>query len=228
MNILIGDSRSRNLDKQDHLKGIVEVWAKPGAGLDRVSAMIEDHYFFHHGGQPIHNGINHYYIMAGICQVTNKIRNPKERYEEVVYKETPNETLQKIIPQVANIRCQIKELEAIPVFCPLYPIDLFTWNDCRLNQSKTIQLKYQDEYETMQVALNQAIVQINEHLTQINRLENVATPMIHRCLQHNRKNRKPENFTWQLHKMSDGCHPDDLLANEIAKSISRAIRINRQ
>ena len=69
---------------------------------------------------------------------------------------------------------------------------------------------------------------INDHLIQLNRLEQVATPMIHRCIQHNRKNRKPSSFTWQLHKLIDGCHPDHQLASEIAKSTARAIHINRQ
>ena len=137
MNIIIGDSRARALDKHYQLKGIVEIWAKPGAGLDKVSNMIEDQYFFHHGGQPIFSETTHYYIMAGICQITNKIKISRERYEEVVYKETPNTTLHKIIPLVANIRAQIKELDAIPVFCPLYPIDLLTWNTNGFNQRKT-------------------------------------------------------------------------------------------
>ena len=70
MNILVGDSRTKGLGRHNQFQGNLDVWTKSGAGLRNVEEMINDHFILNHGGQPLHYEKNHYYILAGICDIT--------------------------------------------------------------------------------------------------------------------------------------------------------------
>lgn len=224
MNTLVGDSRAKGLANHSLVRGNLEVWAKPGAGLRSINQLINDHVIMYHGGQPLYLDKNHYYISAGICDITNRIKSRSDKYEEVTYMEEPYKTLHSLTSQFKQIQSQVLDFGAIPIVTTIYPIDLATWNHIRLNQRKTSTLKFQSEYGSMQMALNEAINMLNDVIISLNKNVKVATPMIHKCLLHNvRKGIKH----WQYHKLVDGCHPDDSLNDDIAKSLHRAIQLNR-
>ena len=224
MNIIIGDSRAKGIGDNVLIKGRAEVIHRSGANFPQVSAMINDHFIYNHGGHPIFHGDTHYYIMAGICEATQKLYNHKNKYQEIVYKEKPHQTLEKLRPKYTAIVREVKELGAVPILCTLYPIELENWNRKRLQQGKTSYLKFSEHYPEMQVQLNEAVDLINQHIINTNRLNMVTTPMIHRIIQHNRLKARR---SWCLNKLVDGCHPGDDLKESAARSLARAIELNR-
>ena len=120
--------------------------------------------------------------------------------------------------------CTDAHLGATPIFTTIYSLDLATWNNIRLNQRKTSVLNYESDYNSMQIALNEAISLVNDAIITLNKNMMVATPMIHKCLLHNvRKGIKH----WQYHKLVDGCHPNEPIKEDIANSLNRAIQLNR-
>ena len=224
MNILVGDSRAKGLGSYYQLRGNLEVWAKSGAGIRAIEGMVNDHFIMYHGGQPLFTEKTHYYISAGICDMTKRIQSKPQQYEEVTYMDAPSETLHKMTSQLKKIQTQVLNLGATPIFTTIYSLDLATWNNIRLNQRKTSVLNYESDYNSMQIALNEAISLVNDAIITLNKNMMVATPMIHKCLLHNvRKGIKH----WQYHKLVDGCHPNEPIKEDIANSLNRAIQLNR-
>lgn len=225
MNVVVGDSRAKALIRHKHLGGIVDIWAKPGARFKDMGSMVNEHYFLHHGGQPLYDDCTHYYILGGICEVAQKLKSNKDKYEEVICSETPNQIVERIKHSILELHTQIKDLGAVPIFSTICPMNLIQWNMLRHAQNKTTRLEFTKHYDEMQTSLNESITLINEFIINLNTSSKVKTPMTHRCVQHNRKNGKKN---WRLYKLSDGCHFSKGLSDEIAMSLKHAITLNRQ
>ena len=223
MNVIVGDSRSKGLGCGD-LKGIVEVWCRPGTGLKESLNSIQDHFILHHGGQPIYTNETHYYIISGICDITQMLKNKSPKYQETVYLENPSDTSSRIIPLLEDIHKDTINNDCKPILCPIYPIDLESWNLIRLNQHKTSTLKYKDSYPDMQLALEAAIAEINRFILHLNKTAMVTTPMIHHSMLHNHRKGKKN---WQYLRLVDGCHPGERMKHDIITSLYRAIKKNR-
>ena len=204
-------------------KGTVDIHCRPGCTLSKANELVQEHYFLHHGGQPIYSGHTYYYIIAGICDITKKIKIYKDHYEETVYLDHPADTVDKIVTLLSTIQADTLDLGAKPVICPLYPIDLATWNQVRYKQHKTKTLKYLESYDEMRLAIEEVILTLNKKITNLNSNIQVSTPMIHKSMLHN--HRKGKQY-WQYHKLVDGCHPGAQMTETIAKSLAKAIQRN--
>ena len=187
--------------------------------------MINEHYFLHHGGQPIYSEQQHYYIMAGICDITTRIKICSKKYEETTYQEMPSETVRKMRQNCTQIQKQILDIGAKPIICTIYPVEIQCWNSTRKAQNKTKFLSHSDSYSHMQTSLNEAVLRVNEDIIALNKIARVSTPMLHRCMLHNHTGAKK---TWKFQKLVDGCHPTPMLNRTIAASIKRSIILNRE
>lgn len=223
MNVIVGDSRAKGLGNSN-LKGIVEVWCRPGTGLRVAQNNIQEHYIMHHGGQPIYSNETHYYVMSGICDITKRLSNKKLKYQEIVYLENPTDTTNRIIPLLEDIHKDTINIDCKPILCPIYPIDLESWNLNRLSQHKTSTLNHKDDYPQMQLALDAAIAEINKFILHLNKSVMVSTPMIHHSMLHNHRKGKKN---WQYFRLIDGCHPGEQMKQDIITSLHQAIKKNR-
>ena len=85
MNVIIGSSRSKDLGKTEPLLSnhTVEIWSLPGGRYNQMKH-VDKHMILHHGGVPMpHTAKSHFYVVAGLCDVTTKTNNRKEHYTEV-------------------------------------------------------------------------------------------------------------------------------------------------
>ena len=220
MNIIIGDSRAVALKYKKHQfnQMVVDVWGKPGIGLDGITALIEDNIIYNH--PPIYNGKSHYYIVGGICDITTCMKSYK--YQEVVFDSNEGKT-NEVIEKFTYTAKKIINLGVTPVFCTVFPTHLETWNNLRLKQNKTNILNYHEEYNTMQTDLEKAVKIINKHIIDLNHELNLATPLIHTSMEKNRRNKKYIHYK----ALTDGCHPGDQMICKIIGSIDRAMSLNK-
>ena len=224
MNSLIGDSRVRGVKVGKLQSKIVDVWCAPGATFSRLEEEMRKSIILHHGEDPI-MGPHHIYISGGICNITKRLKVANRNYEEVIFETSKSsQIINSTIDQINNLRQKTINENATPIFCTLFPMNLSQWNTARLNQNKTMYLSYAEEYNSMQSELNKAVLTINSHIFNTNKILNLATPQFDKQLIHNRKNYK--SFKYSL--LADGCHPNTTLNNQLANSLYVAITKNRQ
>jgi DNA-binding phage protein len=98
-----------------------------------------------------------------------------------------------------------------------------SWNLTRLGQGKTSRLDYRDNYESMQLDLESAVEEVNNFIVEINKTNQMATPLTHTVLF---KQKHGKRFTL-YGNLSDGCHPNESTILKIIKSFNRAITLNQ-
>lgn len=227
MNIIIGASRCRDLDKLEPLKSdqTVEVWSRGGAKYDDMKDLINQHYIYHHGGAPLIRGQTHFYIVAGLCDITKKLSNRSTNYQEVIYIEPFQETIDRVKSSILKLRSLIISQGSIPIFCTIVPQHLSSWNTSRFDQNKTSQLNYSSSYEHMQTRLMDTTKALNVFLLELNQTLNLSTPCLHRSVMHNQKKGK----TYFQHTLLvDGCHASAKVKESWAAGIGGAITRNRK
>ena len=186
---------------------------------------MDNHYIFHHGGPPaMETQDTHFYIIAGLCDITKKIKNRRENYMEVIYNDEPSETISRVLSSIYSLKKYIENLNAKPIFTTITPSHLETLNHKWFDSGRTCRLSYSHNYQEMQVEVMKVFEEINNNITQINSQNGLATPMLHRSVMHNVK--KGSKY-FQHSKLSDGCHATNSLNKIWAKYIDRAIQLNR-
>ena len=103
-----------------------------------------------------------------------------------------------------------------------YPMSLADWNHQLLLRDKTKVLRFADDYANMQTGLEDAIRRVNNNILDLNKSNNVSTPLIHRSIIHNRKGK----LTFKYNLLVDECHPGPLMCVKIRDSIQVAILKN--
>ena len=221
---VLGDSRVRQLPLE-HLP-VAKIWPMSGAKIydlyevvDGEIAEIADNA----DDPPV------IYVSAGICDLTHRFKRifQGNRIDEVIL--LPKSEHPDII---ANTQSALEDLQrfiyrqgAIPVIATIYPMAIGDWNSHRLNSGKTYTLTKAAEYEAMQCYLEDMCDAVNSEIITLNRNNNLKTPLLHKCLEHNRgKNRKA---TKRYNLLVDGCHPTPKLAIDIARSLSKTIALNK-
>ena len=223
MNSLIGDSRVRNL-KHGPLRSIIhDNWCTPGAKIADMESLVRDCVIMHHG-EDNYDGKLHIYISAGICNLTKRIKG--HNYKETIFDLNYHDrTLANVIEELNGIQRFTLRENAVPVFCTIYPLSFRVWNHTRLSQNKTTYLKFEEDYETMQVNLECHLIQINNHIFSLNKSLNMSTPDLANQIKHKRSKGK---YSLKLNWLVDGCHPGSQLKNSIQASLAQAIAKNRK
>ena len=170
----------------------------------------------------------HVYFFAGINDITYMDKDHKynkhEIYEELLYKETPTETYNRLTQTIDNITNHTLFLAAKPIFCPILTCSLKTWNFTRCDQHKTSFLIHHKHYDDMQHLMNHAIHQINTYISQTNISNGVVTPFLEDTI--TTKSRwEPPKIHYS--RFSDGIHATESLKEKWAKKIYNAIVANR-
>ena len=137
MNIILGDSRAKALIGNADLQALTDIRCGPGGDFEAMSSMVND-YYSHYGTR---SEDAHYYILAGICGVTERIKHKVGRYEEVVYFEYPQQTLGRVCASITKLHAQIQDLGATAVFSTICPMNICMWKTTRKAQEKTSYLR---------------------------------------------------------------------------------------
>ena len=199
---------------------------------EMVSDIIEEHYS---RGCPTNS---HAYVIGGYVDITYRekdsrysIKDTRNRkifvkYEEVIFKETIEESYTKAIYRYAHAANRLIEQGIRPIFATIPPACLEKWNDYRLYFGNTKFLIHHSQYRDMQEGLMEAITKINGFVCKLNALHGTYTPYLAGTVVRTRaaEGKKP---ILHRHKLYDGVHADDQLIEEWAKKIITAINTNR-
>lgn len=222
MNVLLGDSRVSYIKNsgQRFIKVEVEdLWSRAGGRLENCIDMVNDNIIYHH--PPINPGKSHYYIMAGICDITTRITSKAQNYQEVIFNYN-EDAISDVKKKINIVETKIMELGVLPIFCTVVPMHLETWNQTRFQQGKTSTLNYAQQYATMQSNLENALDEINHHIIKVNSKKNLATPLTHTSLLKRHKN----GYYHLYGLLTDGCHPSEKAIEKLITSLSKAMSLN--
>ena len=116
------------------------------------------------------------YFVAGLPDITHKEQGPY--YQEIIFIETPQEAVDRVMTLLSNAQIKILNANAIPIFSTIAPMSLQTWNSVRLQQQKTSHLLHSHQYEDMQELLIDTTIAINKQIIEINSIVNMHTPKL--------------------------------------------------
>ena len=176
----------------------------------------------------------HIYFVAGLCDISykDKVRNwGGQYYEEVIFNESPDKTLDRMSNLIDNVAQNILAMAAKPCFSTIVPSNLRIWNNKRLKQNKTDFLLHHNYHEDMQDIMNRTILDVNKYINATNTSNNMVTPDMAKSIVEHRSGKRPrfhyDRFGDEKHP-SDGVHPTPDLSQKWAKHLQRAINKNRR
>lgn len=162
--------------------------------------------------------------MAGIPDLCNKVRQGS--YDETYYDLDNTNKIDEIQKALLKTKQALESLNCKVVFITVTTISIQKWNNIRRLQGKTNQLKYYHLYEAMQTALNEIIQKVNRFIVDLNEKSHLHTPLVHKFV--HKKNSYNTKLRYLYHKLVDGVHPNDTLANKWKDQISAAMKMNEQ
>lgn len=224
MDIIIGSSRARNLGKGFSTFD-VETWFQPGGKICQMHKLVDDHIMFHLPGYIYPLEKNFLYVVCGICDITCKVKNYRENYQEIIYLQDPVENVSGMKVDIQNLAKYAQQNSLIPVISTIIPVHLEKANLYLLDNGKTSCLRHSHEYHSMNEQILSVCQDINSFIKEFNETNNVNTPDLCRTVYHNKTNGKKYFKHSQLY---DGVHPDHDLTNRLNKVIKLTIENNRK
>jgi hypothetical protein len=222
MNVLLCTSRGRSLKELIPPKAPNMVKYFPGATTYRLAneadQILRD--------PRLRKESTHFYIIAGLPDLTTRKQDRSKNYQEVIFEEEPEEAANRIIRLLYNLCDRINSQGPIPILCPVIPSDLEKWNFTRLRQHKTKYLIFKNKYHEMQENLQLATTLINKQIIRYNEENSLRTPFIHRPIIKHLKSKSKFRFTFI--NFPDGVHPNHHLALKWVEKLYTAFSQNRE
>jgi hypothetical protein len=221
MNILLCTSRGRSIEPL--LKPITDngienrVAYFTGASINRLANEAESMLI----DSNLRNPNTHFYVIAGIPDLTQKISDKNNQYEEVIFREQPEIAAQRVIRLYHRLIDRITTLNASVIICPIIPSSIKKWNFTRLHQKKTLYLEFPNYYSTWQTNLQMSITLANKQITEINRLNNLCTPFITRPVI--KAIAADTKYKFSYFHLPDGVHLDYQLSQKVIKKLEPAL-----
>ena len=220
MNIIVTDSRGRDIAKHTHNSKLFSIHSHPGANINKLTRnalkLIENRTDKHD---------THIYIIGGICDLTYMDRDWDQNYEETTFMDTPEHATQSLINKITLAHTQIREAGAIPCFATVAPASIHTWNYTRLHQNKTSYLLHYKHYEDMQTLLNTTITNINKQIIELNNKHFMHTPKLADTIIRSRGHTR--QYRTHYSRLSDGIHLTTKLALSWKTILTKTIHRNR-
>ena len=216
MDLVVATSRGRSLAHYFKYRWTAHLIWKKGA---RISQLVEEADKFL-GKHKVNTRPHHVFFLAGLPDMTQRLKDKDDNYDEVTYTEPPEQTLDRISASITSAIYLISSQHHARVsFATITPISIKTWNEHRLNISRTSRLKHQQMYDTMQENLISATVMINKYILKINERNNIPTPRLaKKIIKKVGKKRKTPRVYYG--KLPDGVHPNESTAEEWIDIIS--------
>ena len=215
-NYIFASSRGRDLQAGLD-RGKSWVYVRPGARLAQLTNTAE---YVIGVANKSKRMSGHAYFLAGIPDLTIKIAEKKERYQEVIFMGSVPESVPKMEADLVATSDKIKLMGWKPVFCPIVPMSLKDWN----SPDRTSYLIHYHQYPDMQALLEKTIIAVNHIIRAINKSNHVYTPNIQKQIikvDHG-------HYSFRYNRLHDGCHPSEQLVENWCKTLNHAIVINDQ
>ena len=173
LTLIAGSSRVGGLPELLHeIPGHLESIKLPGGHLPAIANLVLNRLA---NARPRDHPV-HVYFVAGMPDCTTMIRQPG--YQEVIFTGHPQDKVTAVLHTIMQTEAAVQNAGATPVFCTIAPMSFKKWNNKRLGQGKTRELRYTHMYQDWQRRLNHTIATLNEHIHRINSNNSVQTPRL--------------------------------------------------
>ena len=171
----------------------------------------------------------HVYVMAGICDITYKVKSGHgpHRYTECLYSEEPSLTIERVKNEINNCARKIEGAGAVPCFCTIVPSSIKGYNNHLLNIGKTTKHLHTDKYASMQRNLELAINEINSYIIDTNHSRNMSTPLTHTSIRKRHGTKPRHYYKYDYRQLKDGVHGNASTRTKWAAALQGAIKLNR-
>ena len=220
---LFTDSRGKHLERDMTIEGrpIYPVYCYPGFGMDKIQDCVVMRLRA--------RKFKCIYIMAGICDITEK--NSRTGVITLGLK-TEEDIVTTIMAKYNGLLKAIEKekLDTKVVFCTMVGVHLNLANyreqedELKTREGRLAIIADLGEHE-YQPILNKGIQDLNEMIVNLNRANKVSTPFIDRHI-HQKVGAKRKNLVHRYHKTMDGVHADERLEKKWGDVLNAAIRIN--
>ena len=204
MDLFVASSRGKYLASHFNQGARAVFWFKKGAMLSQLyskaKTLLAQNRHLYQDVQHIHP--NFVYVIGGLPDITSVIED--DHYQEIIYTEDTTETYNRLCTTYTKISQDIINLNAIPCFATITPMHLEDWNNYRLSIGATSYLIHHRYYEDMTHLLNQAIININNFIRDLNESNNVDTPKFASCFIKKRGQGRENRIMYN--RLDDGCH----------------------
>jgi hypothetical protein len=227
MDVIVGSSRGRNLGVT--LKNLfhMENWSVSGAQIYQMEEQVDNHYWLYIFPNPLYPGESTYiYVVGGICDITTKLKNRAEGYQEIVYNKDVSSNISEVMDLYRHLCQHILSRDCIPVISTIVPVSVQKANNFLLDRNKTSVLYHTHEYFTMQNDVMAVCNALNPQIQELNKLQNVHTLSLHTSVFHNVK--KGGKKCFQHINLFDGVHPNPTLSNRWEQILKMTIENNRK
>ena len=146
-------------------------------------------------------------------------------YQEVIYAEHQNETLSRLRKEFTELSSFIFSKNAIPCFATYPTMSLTHWNHFRMGIGCTRYLIHFKQYDDMNYLLNQAIININSFIRELNETNNVITPNLSSHIM--KKRGQGRDHSIRYNHLYDGCHPDQYVVDKWILELEHITSANR-
>ena len=229
MDMILGSSRAHHISKYiDYMHPYphtTSIHSKSSAKLEELQEVAYNK--MEHVADPTNC---HVYFVGGLCDITHRDQvnnwSPYGVYEEVTMMEGANQCTNRICELIDNISGHVLFMGAKPCFATIPPASLEVWNNHRLTKRwpATNFLLHTRQYEDMQEMLTRAILQVNEHISITNGINDMATPDLAGSMVERREGR-PIRIHYS--RVWDGVHPEKNTRVQWARKLQKAINRNR-
>lgn len=227
MNIFVCTSRGAALQPflAKKIKSPFKIYNYPGATLRTITFKTKQILANLDSASPCT-----FYIIAGLPDITKRIKNYYLGYEEVIFEGEPYKVSQKILRDIHHLADIIHLNNHKVVICPIVPSNIEKWNLCRLRQHHTHFLSYRNSYPDMQMKIHSTTLLINNEIVNFNAENSVTTPFIATLVIVTYK-RNPSAIAcnkFQYKHLPDGVHFNPTIANRIVNKIVKSIKSNSE
>ena len=112
----------------------------------------------------------------GIPDITTIVK--RGAYQEAIIVPSKDELNMTFNEKILDLTSVVKKAANRVCVCTIAPMDIEKWNKHRLYKKKTKHLKHQANYKEMQNTLEEAIIQINKFIVEIDMTDHMITPFI--------------------------------------------------
>ena len=196
----------------------------PGAGLLHLTNLAVSDVYDMAWNEGIRESDVVIYLGGGICDITEKIRNPFERAEEVIFSEDPGDCVQRMSSILIHSVDTIRGIGCTPVIATIPPMHLEAWNWHRYSNNRTLMLLHHANYAEMQGNLETAIKDINNIITKLNYDIGCIPVYLAGTVMVNTPGKKP-----RIHygRLADGVHPSPSLLDQWGHQLKKSMSKNR-
>ena len=225
MDVFVATSRGKHMAEHFN-KGNRAIFAfEKSATLEKLGKMAEqiinENYHLYQDVSHIHPNIVH--VIGGLPDTTHMLTDT--RYQEVIYTEHPDQTLTRLRKEYIKLSDFIFSKNAIPCFATYPTMSLTHWNHYRMEIGCTQYLIHFKEYEDMNYLLNQAIINTNSFIRELNETNNVITPNFSSHIM--KKRGQGRGHSIRYNHLYDGCHVDKYVVGQWILELEHITSANR-